>query len=126
MAILILEYMKRFFEGWHDSESSYSRTVPKDVDGELIKESCSEIIRQIEENSVDIKVRYYTRNLQSYIIRKSLSDDVYTACAKCLHKLWKYSKEKGYIDSDVTFEVFCKSSVAIFNTEKIQTVLHLH
>lgn len=55
-------------------------------------------------------VRCYIRHLpiKGDLNYDEWGEEVLNISDKCLHELWKYSKEMGYIDEDASYETFIR------------------
>lgn len=67
----------------------------------LLKMYYTSIQKEIQEEDLSIHcVWSYLRHISMEKVHKGYSKEVYIEANKCLYDLYKYSKEKGYIDFD--------------------------
>ena len=94
-----------------------TKNKKESFDTSLKKELCYKYIKQIEENVLGPwEARWCLEDL--YNIQHDASEEIASLADNCLHSLWNYAKQKGFINKNVDFVTFCNKGLVLLISDK--------
>ena len=119
--IITIVFLFLFCFVWYKSKDSgkYNQRMISEV--EINNKICERFLKAIEDGTLDIIDARECLDTVPYYTHISCSEEVNSL----IEKLWKYCKQKGYIDKNVDLKTFATKGMAYFRLDKYESSCRL-